>query len=485
MLRCKLIILFVLGLCASVLGADDSSLAGTYRDDRITVVLEEPQRSGANLVYRGLIRLGEQIFPVKGAFQNGRLEGTFESNGDAFDFTAVPSGRTLEFTTGGTTYRLSKPSVNPLAKLNPLAAPEPPRASAPPPRTPSPETRPAAPIPSVQGLVHLKWVSVLDDPGMIGGEAFTLLVPADWVVQGTVVWRMHPGAPAYPVVTLTSSTSAEAVEALPSIPFIWMEGGIPLFPPGSQYLGNEVGEPLGDPIAYIKQVIVPRFRRSLNAAEIVSTEELPAVAETVADVSKEPGVDKKFRAARMRLEYAQNGTILQEDIYCVLGSVSVPSARATFWGPERNYSFKAERGKLDERSALFHEMVTSFRPNLRWFNRYLQLTRMLGQTKLDPMRPPSDLRPYIAQTSTEITEAALKVYQLQQAGRERISASFKPYLAGAARFRDPVGGKTLELPAIYSQVWVNGDGERLLSRSGDFTPGQLWGSDWKRAERQP
>ncbi|MHC1765263.1 MAG: hypothetical protein AB9869_13345 [Verrucomicrobiia bacterium] len=481
MLMFKLTFLSILGLCASVLGADDASLAGTYRDDRITVVLEEPQRSGADLVYRGLIRLGEQIFPFKGTFQSGQLAGTFESHGDAFDFTAVPSGRTLEFSTGGTTYRLIKPSVNPLAKPNPLAGQEPPRASMPQPRPPIPEPRPAAATPSAQGLVHLKWVSVLDDPGMIGGEAFTLLAPADWLVQGTVVWRMHPGAPAYPVVTLANSSFTEAIEALPSIPFIWMEGGIPLFPPGSHYLGNEVGEPLGDPIAYIKQIIVPRFRRGLNAAEIVSTEELPGVAETAADVSKEPGVEKKFRAARMRLEYAQNGTMIHEDIYCVLGSVTVPSARTTFWGPERNYSFKAERGKLDERTALFHEMVTSFRPNLRWFNRYLQLTRMLGQTKLDASRPPNDLRPYIARTSTEIGDDVHRVYQQQQAARERIGASFKPYLAGVARFRDPLGGKTLELPAVYSQVWVNADGERLLSRSGDISPGP----DWKRAERQP
>lgn len=483
---CKLILLFVFSLCTAALGADEaSSLAGTYRDEQITLVLEEPQRSGTNLVFNGLIRFGQQFFPVKARLRNGRLEGTFESQGDTFEFSAVPAGRILEFATGGTTYRLSKPGVNPLAKPNPLTRPEAPLA-APSPERPAASASPApeAKAPSRPGVVHLKWVSVLDDPTMIGGEAFTLLAPADWLVQGTVVWRMHPGAPAYPVVTLANSNLTEVVDALPSIPFIWMEGGIPLFPPGSRYLGNEVGEPIGDPIAYIKQVIIPRFRRSLNAAEILQTEELPGVAETVADISKEPGVDKKFRAARMRLEYAENGVAMHEDIYCVLGSVSVPAAKATFWGPERNYSFKAERGKLDERTALFHEIVTSFKPNLRWFNRYLQLTRILGQVKLDPSRPPSELSPYIAQTSTEIGADVQKVYQEQQTARERIGASFRPYIADKAGFRDPFGGKTIELPAGYSQLWVNLEGERLLSRSSDFAPGQLWGSGWKRAERQ-
>src|SRR6478735_3195414 len=92
------------------------SWTGTYRDEHISIELDKPSRAGNRTTYTGTIQLGEQKFPLKAEADEERLKGTFEDQGDKFDFTASIVGRMLVLTTDGTTYRLRKQSVNPLAR---------------------------------------------------------------------------------------------------------------------------------------------------------------------------------------------------------------------------------------------------------------------------------------------------------------------------------------------------------------------------------
>src|SRR5262249_42758618 len=101
------------------------SFVGSFKDEHISVELSKAKSDGLSSAYTGTIRMGEQTFPVEGKTEAGMLKGTFESQGDKFDFEATPDGVMLFFVTGGTTYHLQKQSVNPLARqpLNPLANP--------------------------------------------------------------------------------------------------------------------------------------------------------------------------------------------------------------------------------------------------------------------------------------------------------------------------------------------------------------------------
>ena len=108
---------------------------------------------------------------------------------------------------------------------------------------------------------------------------------------------------------------------------------------------------------------------------------------------------------------------------CVLGVAYVPNIRTTFWGPDRNYSFKAEKGKLDARTPVMQSMIASFQPNLQWFNRYLQLVQLLMQNPLDAKRPVTELTQYVPRTSPEINELIRQAYERQQAARDRVNAT--------------------------------------------------------------
>jgi hypothetical protein len=465
--------------------AQEASLAGTYRDEQLTVVLTQSAQPGRPASYTGTIQLGDQKFPLKAEVEGNRLKGTFESQGSRYEFNGSAAGRMLVLTTGGTTYRLTKQSSNPLArppaKPNPLARPAPAAV----PALPRPRAESLSAASARGGAVRFTRYSVMDDPAMIGGEAFSMLIPEDWQVEGGLFWRVNPAVPAYISMRVSSPDHTESLEAFPALTFVWAEGGIPLFKPGSIYLGNEVEEPLEDPVVYIKQVLLPRFRKNLPLPQVTAAEELPKLAEAISENSKEPGLQKKFRAARVRLEYIENGRAMEEDFYCVLASTLVPSIQTTFWGPDRNYAFRAEQGKLDARSKVFQTIMSSIQPNLSWFNRYLQLIQILGQSRIEGTRNPSEFGPVIKSATTgQISEPCRQVYERQRAAQERVNASFLQYVRGLAQYLNPVDHRVVLLPS-YPGAWVNGRGDYLLAQEASFDPNIGTTQDWQRLAANP
>lgn len=112
------------GLCAvDTLAAGASApYAGTFSGEGMRIELVAQGNA-----YTGTIHFNGQDFPVKAEEAGGRLEGSFEHQGASFPFTAMLQGRSLTFTTEGTSYRLKRETANPLAQ----AAPSPLVSSAP------------------------------------------------------------------------------------------------------------------------------------------------------------------------------------------------------------------------------------------------------------------------------------------------------------------------------------------------------------------
>src|SRR5438552_4680925 len=75
----------------------------------------------------------------------------------------------------------------------------------------------------------------VNDP-MMGCDAFTLLVPEGWKVEGGVAWQMEYANLATGQMRIFDPQSAAALEVLPTIPYTWDSNGIPFFPPGSNYM---------------------------------------------------------------------------------------------------------------------------------------------------------------------------------------------------------------------------------------------------------
>jgi hypothetical protein len=115
---------FCLGTCLSSLATNPlKEFSGKYKHPKISIEIT----SASDDIFKGNIRLGQELYPVTAHQQGDSLKGNFQSHGDSFSFTAQLEGNEMLLVTGGTSYTLQREtaSPNPLVianqPVNPLA----------------------------------------------------------------------------------------------------------------------------------------------------------------------------------------------------------------------------------------------------------------------------------------------------------------------------------------------------------------------------
>lgn len=375
-----------------------------------------------------------------------------------------------------------------------LAVPPPDAAQpAPAPATPpAPVTRPAVPLgrgaevaapraaPPSSGTITLRPYSVMDN--MIGVEAYRLLVPVGWKVDGGVIWKYSPAAPAALSIRIYNPNGAEEIGAFPDIPCTYSELIARVTPPGQLYQGSEVRWPIEDPIQCLRTMIVPRYQANLRDAAVIAQEELPQVAAAILENNPDlRGGMVTARAGKIRLDYQQSGKAVQEDLYGVVVVAQIQSG--TVWVPgEIRYS-KAEKGRLEEQYKLFQTIVYSMRPQLEWYNKYQQIAQMMVQSQIDASNRALDLSRYIARVNNSITETIRKSYQDRQSVMDRVNARWDQHIRGVESYQGPFNRGSVELPSGYNEAWTNASGEYVLSNDPNFNPNIGSNANWQRMNK--
>jgi len=328
--------------------------------------------------------------------------------------------------------------------------------------------------------VRLHPVSIVDQQG-VGFEAYRVLVPVDWQVDGAVVWWL-PVNCSYPAalrIRAVNPRSAEEVNVFPAHPFVWAPRGITFFPPGRFYLGNEIHPPV-DASQYVYQYAIPRFRPELAPARLTGTQPLPDLAHAI--MGAFPGLARQSSAARVSFAYEQQGQPIQEDVYVAMVALQhTPSL--VHWGPYALFSFKAEQGQLAGRTPLFWTIITSLRPNPRWYNRYLQVSDACARSAIEAPNQAVLRSKIIAQTNDQISAPRRQAFEKQQAAQDRINATFSHYLGSVESYQNPFEGRRVELPSGYSHVWVNRLGEYILSNGADYNPNVDSHIQWQEMQK--
>jgi hypothetical protein len=454
---------------------------GTFKGDSLKVTLQ----SSAGR-YSGTLQIGDKDLPCTARETAERLTGWFESDGNQFAFTATLQGTTLILQSGGTSYTLQKQAVpvNPLARpaaVNPLAKPAISGGG-----TGAPVARHTATTNA--SIIRFRKVSINDQPDMIGGEAFSFLAPADWKTEGGLVWRAHPTMPAAVALRVINPMGLEQLECFPTVAFSW--GGYlgpgTMFPPGANYLGNEVQPPVKDAIAYLTERHLPRVRGQAQV-RVVRTEALPKLAEVARQAEPSApfgGPVMVFTAGRVRIAYEVGGKMVEEDLYCVLNSMALPGGNMTIQIADKLYGLRASQGQLDQATKLFETIIHSTRISLPWFNRYAQLVQVLTQAQMNQIRAAGELSRYLSRTSSEISDMMRQSYEQRQASQDRINKNWSLYMRGVDEYHDPVAGRAVELPSGYQNAWVNGRGEYVVTDSAIFNPNVELDGTWSKLERK-
>lgn len=324
-------------------------------------------------------------------------------------------------------------------------------------------------------------MQVVRDPMMNNEEAFRVLVPQDWRVEGGIVWRPEISTLAYLQLRLSDPAGARALEFFPTLPFAWSQQGFLGFPPGSLYLGSYVVAPL-DPDNFVRQLLLPQVRGQLSPA-VIRTEPLPRMAAAIAPTVQEAGAVKQVAAARTRIEYREGARSFEEDIYSVIVYSQVPmNPGVMFWGPDRLFGFRAEKGQLDRQAPLLQAIFASVRVNREWFGRVLQVREAWIQNQMQAIRNAAELSRYIARTTDEISAMHQQVYENRRASEDRVAEAYSQYVRGVETYHDPFGNRDVQLPTGYNDVWVSRGGEYILANDPSFNPNASGTGTWQRAD---
>ncbi len=351
------------------------------------------------------------------------------------------------------------------------------------------------------GVYRFRTYSIMDDPRHIGGEAYTILAPIDWRVEGSIMWKNAAGDPAAPWVKLIGPAHQE-IGVLPPIAFIWNPQ---LFGsrlrPGSFYSGTEVQPPLLDPVPCIKTIVIGRYLTTLGTADVVKQEALPELA--AAGRLKYPGPQYSnavFEAAKMRFEFVESGIEMQEDVYVLTSAVQFKMGQtiATLWALEEVRYSKAPKGMLDAQFPLFQTALFSLRPNLKWWATQQDVSHELGRLQAQANSPAAartmqqmatvdralELRRMAEKNKNPVTDEVVKAYQARQSVMDKLNEHWDSSLRGVEAYRKTGSGENVELPSGYSAAWMNQSGQYLVSGSDTFDPNSdAAKGSWTKLER--
>ncbi len=339
--------------------------------------------------------------------------------------------------------------------------------------------------------LKFKTFSYTDKQG-IGIEAFSVLIPTDWSFDGGIRWVLdNPGMPAISSFRISSSAGHDELEVFPNQSFFWTTNPmtLQLFPVGTKYFGAEVRQPVG-PLTALKNIVLKRFRKGYKDLLIVSEKNLPELARSLGAGQSQPGISASANGASIRIEYKVGNKTKEEQIYAVVESFSFPiqsmfgTQTNTMWTVDYIFSFKADKGKLDEQAKMFQTIVSSFRLNPRWFSKYNQIVEYLIQQQIRQIRSVGELSRIISRTHNEISDMMMETYNNRQQVYDRLSENFSQHIRGVDEYYDPVEQRRVELPSGYNEGWVNGLGEYILSDNPNYNPNVESNQTWHRMEKK-
>lgn len=340
--------------------------------------------------------------------------------------------------------------------------------------------------------IRLKPFGYIDRQGT-GIEAFSMLIPSGWKFEGGIGWLLdNPGIPAYAAFRVGNPGRTQEFEVFPNQPSFWTTNRTLLstFPIGSRYVGSEV-RPIVSPVEALRQIVIPRFRQNVTKLKIVNAQPLPELAQALgAGGASQPGVSIGAEAAKIKIEYEHQAAAMEEEIYCVVETLTFPiqtmfgTVYNTNWYVDYIFSFKSEKGKFEDACKQLQTIASSFKLNLKWFNKYCQVVEYLIRRQIQHIQNIGQLSRIIAQTSDEIRRENLQSYQHRQAVNDKIVDNFCRYIRGVEQYYDLIKQKPVELPSGYKNAWTNSLGEYILSDELSFNPNIGSNENWQKIKRK-
>lgn len=334
----------------------------------------------------------------------------------------------------------------------------------------------------VQTFVPYKYV----DPAT-GMVAFSLLIPKGWQVEGGVKWSETPALPVKSRFRFFNPNGPDELNFYPAHTYFWTNNRMTLStkPPGSEMFGSTVAQPVSLQAAF-KSIVIPGARRNTQGMKVILTKDVPELAELTRG-RPEPGVNAETHAGKMRIVYNENGKSMEEEFYAAVAQFIIDMPASGYSGPsfinywfiDNVFSFRAEKGKLDNNARLFQTMIYSVRINPKWFAKVVNVKEMLAQQNIRRTKHIGRIGQMIAKAGSEMREDQMREWEKKQQAYDRIARNQSDTIRGVDRYYDERAGKEVELPT-GGHAWANNLGEYFVTESPSLNPNESSNQHWER-----
>jgi len=324
------------------------------------------------------------------------------------------------------------------------------------------------------------------DPA-VGIEAFRLLIPKGWQVQGGIQWANNPAMPATSRFRFFNPHGTEQFELLPTQSFFWTDNQLFLAtnPPGTLRFGTLVAPPV-DLEGAFSRVLLPQFRGDIEGIEVLKREAVPELAK-LALGAQVPGLEARGDAGKLRFVYRANGQAFEEEMYAAVTNFVTrlpPSMLAgpsfiDYWYVDYVFAFRARRGELDSHAALFQTMLFSLQVNPQWFAKVVNTKEYLVQMSIRGIQAVGRAGEIAAKAGSDLRAEQQADWERREAAKDRAAENFTDYVRGVERFTDPHAGTEVELPSGYGYAWANDLGEYVITTSPSYNPNTESNQRWE------
>jgi len=323
---------------------------------------------------------------------------------------------------------------------------------------------------------------VINDP-QTGLDAYSIMAPVGWTTKGQVVWQLdRPSAPMSFVVHTADAGNTEGFTEFPSQVFVWSQvDSMFAAQAGGKVEGCPIVAPADGPIDAIERVILPQLQNVVGQISVVSTQDLPDVAQAYAPTYAQPGQPAgQTLAGKVRIEYTENGLTKQAEIVCVFIKSESPSG--VVWGMDHLSVVYAPKGSLDQELPKLNFILASLQENPHFDAAVTEVSRELveeAQEHLAAVMEQSQIREAAAEQMSAEQEADW------QANEKARFDAVENYDTGAVRgmmnMKDPHDGSIVQVPDDALHAWSNGN-EVIWTSDPNFKPSMYDNSDWQEVQ---
>ncbi len=326
-------------------------------------------------------------------------------------------------------------------------------------------------------FLRFKSFSYIDQQGT-GLEAFSFLMPAEWMFEGGMTWLLdNPMMPSVSAFRVFNPNGREEFEVFPNHSFYWTTNNqqMSLFPPGSRYFGSVVKQPVTAQVA-LKEIVLPEQRGGFQGLTILKNENLPELPAAIGAGQQQAGVVSSATGAKLRISYVSGRVPMEEEFYGVVETMTFPTqgmygiSYNTLWYLDYIFSFKAEAGNLEKNTKIFQTIVSSFKVNPRWYAKYSNIIVYLAQQQITRIRNIGEFSRMLSMMSDQMREENLAQFEARGEVYVRVSRQFSDNILGIDRYYDPYEGREVELPSGYNYAWSNNNGEYIVTDNPDLNP---------------